>query len=138
MSELKELLRIQASAFPGLTALLGTSPFRWWDGQLVQGSAYPAIVVTIVSNPRNYCLTGRLPTGWSRVEFKIWDTDTLRAGTVENALLNFFDVFNAVGPSNLPSYPVDVVNDRQTVVPDPEPKRFLRMVDTQIFSNDTL
>lgn len=138
MTDLKSLLRTQASAFGGLTALLGTTPFRWWDTTLQQGSAYPAIVVTMVSNPRNYVLMGRLPTGWSRVQFTIWDTDTLRASTVENALLAFFDVFNAVGPANLPSYPVEVVNDRETTVPEPEPKRFLRILDAMIFSNDNL
>lgn len=135
---LEVLLRTQASAFAGLTALLGTVPFRWWDDTLQQGSAYPAIVVQLISNPASYCNLGRLPTSWARYQFSIWDTDAERARQVESQLYDFFDVFNAVGPSNLPAYPVQIVNDRQSVLPNPEPKRFLRIVDAMIFSNDTL
>jgi hypothetical protein len=136
-SSLEAQLLSQASVFAPLQALLGT-PFRWYDNQLQQGSVYPAIVVQLISNPQAYVLTGRLPTSWSRYQFTIWDTDPERARTTENALFDFFDVFNAVGPANLPSYPVEVVNDRQSIVPNPEPKRFTRMVDAMIFSNDTL
>jgi hypothetical protein len=131
-------LRSQASVFPSLLAILGTIPFRWYRDQLQQGSVYPAIVVQLISDPKSYVLTGRMPTSWARVQFTIWDTDPERIPTTESALLDFFDVFNGVGPGNLPSYPVEVVNTRETTVPNPEPKRFTRMLDAMIFSNDTL
>jgi len=137
-TSLEVKLRTQALAFPKLSALLGTTPFRWYDSQLVQGSAYPAIVVQLISSPMNYCNTGRLPTSWARYQFTVWDTDSERARTTESALFDFFDVFNAVGHSGLPDYPVTVVNDRQNIYPDPEPIRFTRSVDAMIFSNNAL
>lgn len=138
MTSLEDMLKAQASVFPELTALLTSTPFPWWDGQLQQGSPYPAVVVQLIDNPQVYALTGRMATSTARVQFTIWDTDSARAREVEQALFQFLDNFNAVGPSNLPSYPVEVAGVRQNVYPRPAPKRFTRQVDAMIFQNQTL
>jgi hypothetical protein len=139
MTTLEAKLLAQASVFPALTALLTASPFPWYDGQLQQGSLYPAVVVEQITNPQVYSLTGRMATSTARVQFTIWDTDPERARAVEQALFQFLDNFNAVGPSNLPAYPVEVVGGpRQNVYATPAPKRFTRQLDAMIFQNQTL
>ena len=135
---LEAKLRAQASAYAPLTALLGSSPFPWYDTQLKQGSTPPAIRVLLVSNPQVYCNVGRLPTSFARVQFQIWDTDPQRGRAVEAALFGFFDTFNAVGPSGLPSYPVEVIDVRGGYYPLAEPPYFLRDVDARIFQNQNL
>ena len=138
MTSLEDKLLAQASAFGPLLTLLTASPFPWYDNQLQQGSPYPAVVVQLISNPQVYALTGRMATSSARVQFTIWDTDPERARSVEQALFQFLDQFNAVGPTNLPSYPAEVVGVRQNVYPQPSPKRFTRQVDAMIFQNQTL
>jgi hypothetical protein len=51
MASLKAKLFTQASANAGLIALLGASPFRWFDQQLPQNAAFPCIVAQQISNP---------------------------------------------------------------------------------------
>jgi hypothetical protein len=138
MTSLEDKLLAQAQVFDPLTSLLVASPFPWYDNQLQQGSPYPAVVVQLISNPQVYVLTGRLATSEARVQFTIWDTDPERARAVEQALFQFLGQFNAVGPSNLPSYPAEVVGVRQNVYPQPTPKRFTRQVDAMIFQNQSL
>jgi hypothetical protein len=138
MTSLEAKLLAQASAFSPLTSLLTAVPFPWYDNQLQQGSPYPAVVVQLISNPQVYALTGRMATSQARVQFTIWDIDPERARQVEQALFQFLDNFNAVGPANLPSYPNEVVGVRQTDYPQPSPKRFTRQIDAMIFQNQTL
>ena len=141
MASLKANLRTAASEYAGLTALLGTSPFRWIDGpRKPQGLVIPAIVVTIVSGSPTYVVTGRLHTGWSRVSFLIWgDTQgSSVALAVEAQLLEFLDQANIIGISGLAQYPNNVVMQRDAIAPQLDPPVYQRIVDAMIFSNDTI
>lgn len=137
-SSLKAKLRANASSYSPLTALLGTSPFRWYDTQLVQGSAFPAVVVFIVSNPPSYVLTNRMTTSWARVQFTVWDNDPESAGLVVAALTNFFDQLNLIGVPNLTQYPNLIIADRDFLYPQTQPPRYQRILDVRIFSNESL
>lgn len=138
MASLEAMLRTQALAFPGLTALLGTNPFRWYDTQLRQGTAFPAVTVQLVSGNETYAFNGRLATGWSRMQFTIWDSDPERARNVEAQLTAFLDVFNGTGIQGLSEYPNSIVMRRQTLFSETQPPLFQRINDAQIFSNSTL
>ena len=137
-STLEVKLRTQASVYAPLTALLGTAPFRWYDTQEVQGSVLPAVTVLQVSGNPLYAAAGRLSTGFSRVQFTIWDTDAERGRAVESALLTFLDQFNGVGISGLVQYPSQVLLQRTGFFAEPSPPRWLRYVDASIFSNNTV
>ncbi len=131
-------LRTQAAAFPGLTTLLGTNPFRWFDTQLPQGADMPAVVVQLVAGSKTYTLAGRLPTGFSRVQFTIWDTDAQRSRDVETQLANFLDVFNGTGIPGLVQYPNSIVLQRQALFAETQPPKYQRINDANIFSNDLI
>ena len=139
MSSLKANLRAQAALFPGLTALLGTAPLRWYDERLNQGSALPAVVVTVVSDPPTYVATGRLRTGWSRVQFLIWGATpgSDSAFAVETQLLLFFDQLNLIGIPGLTQYPNYVVLRRDSMYPQTDPPIYQRIVDAMMFSNSS-
>ena len=142
-ASLEALLLSQASAYSPLASLLATAPANpnapaWYDNQLAQGSAYPAIVVTKISQPQSYALTGRMATAQARVQFVIWDTNPERARVVEQALYQFLDQFNGVGLANLPGYPNEVAGVRQGYSPQPTPPRWTLLIDAMIFWNQTL
>jgi hypothetical protein len=137
-STLETKLRTAALLYPPLTALLGTSPFRWYDAQLREGSLFPAVTVLTISGAATYAFTGRLPTWWSRVQFTIWDTDPERGRSVEVALMNFVDQLNVIGIPGLAQYPCGVVLRRTGFFPEPSPPQYLRYIDTNIFSNELL
>jgi hypothetical protein len=138
----KDRIRAAAIANPTLLGLLGSSPFRWYDQQLYQSSAFPAVVVTQVSNPQTYALVGRLPTSFSRYQFTIWTTNnaagmTARAA-VGSALIDFLETLNLVGIPGLCSYNNQVVGDRDGWYPLPEPGNPQRLIDAMIYANDSL
>lgn len=139
---IKERIRTAAIAFPGFTALLGTNPFRFYDLQLNQGSEFPAIVLTAVSNPQTYALVGRLPTSFSRFQFTIWSTnDALgmqKLAALEALIIEFLETLNLVGIPGLCSYSNQVVNARDGWYPLPSPGNPQRLIDAMIFSNDSL
>ncbi len=139
---LKDRIRAAAIANPTFTGLLGTSPFRWYDQQLNQGSAFPAVVLTQVSNPQMYALVGRFPTSFSRIQFTIWSVNTAAGMTklaaLEAALIEFLETLNLVGIPGLCSYSNQVVAARDGWFPTPEPGNPQRLVDAMIFSNDSL
>ena len=137
-TSLEVKLRTAAAAFSALTALLGTSPFRWYDTQLLQGSAFPAIVVVLIDDAKTYYLGGRMNTSFSRVQFTIWDTDAERGRSVEAALYDFFDVFNACAAPSGRAKPNYVVGARGGMYPQTQPPQFQRIIDAKIFNNDTL
>lgn len=140
MSDLKTKIRTAASANVGLSAALGTSPFRWFDERKPQNAGLPCVVVTIVGKSPTYVITGRLRTGWSRVSFVIWGSTpgSSNAYAVENALLTFLDQLNLIGISGLQQYPCNVVMQRDSLYTQSEPPIYQRIVDAQIFSNDGL
>jgi hypothetical protein len=135
-------LQTAALAYPALTALLGTSPFRWWDTQLPQSSTFPAVVVQMVSNPATYTFGGRLPTSFARMQFTIWGgysaAGSQAADQVRSALYAFLDQFNAEGIPGLLQYPCLVVNDRRGGFTQGDTLLYQRLLDVQIFSNDSI
>ena len=140
MANLKVKLFAAASANAGLQALLGTNPFRWTDIQLPQQSAFPAVTVNIISNPRMYATTGRMQTSITRVQFSIFGAgpDSTNADAVAAALLAFLDGFNAAGMSGLPANSNQVVGDRDAGFVQTAPMTYLRIIDCVIFQNETL
>lgn len=139
---LKDRIRAAAIANASFTALLGTNPFRWYDQQLNQGSQFPAIVVTEVSNAPVYALIGRLPTSSSRIQFTIWSVNTpagmAKLVSLETILLEFLETLNLVGIPGLCSYNNQVVASRDGWFPRPEPGNPQRLIDAMIFANDSL
>lgn len=135
---LKDKLRTAAAANAGLQALLGTSPFRWWNLQLNQNSAYPAIVAQIISDPQNYAFTGMLPTSFTRVQFTLWDTDSERLEALQAALYAFLAGFSGTGITGLVAQPNFVMNSRDGMYAQTQPVRFLRIIDAKVFNNSTV
>src|SRR5665213_1969931 len=121
---LEAKIRSAALAYTPLSSLLGTSPFRFYDTQLVQGTLFPAIAFQEVGGSPTYAFTGRLPTGYSRYQFTIWDTDAERGRAVEAALLSFFDQLNLQGIPGLSLYPCRVVSQKAGMFTDPQPPQF--------------
>lgn len=140
---LEAKIRVAAMSFAPLVALLSNSPsiplfpdFRWYDTTMLQGSAFPAMVVQLVSGGQNYTFNTRLSTSYNRVQFMIWDIDAERARQVEQALYQFMDVFNPAGlRSDLTGAPNFVVLTQQKQFPQSEPPKFMRHNDVQIFDN---
>lgn len=135
---LKAKLFAAASANTELQALLGTSPFRWYDTQLVQSTAFPAVVVFIVSNPPDYVVTGRMSTSWARVQLTVYGTgnDSENASAVVAALKDFLATFNAIGVDNLPVYPNRIVNDRDGGIAQTQPLTYTRTLDVMILNDE--
>jgi len=122
--------------------LLGTNPFRWYDTQLAQGSAFPAVVAQIISSSKTYNVAGRMTNGNSRVQFTIWSTNTGSGMTaranVESALATFLDGLNLIGIPGLLQYPNYIVGARDGWVALPQPGNPLKLIDAMVFSNDSL
>lgn len=137
MPSLESRIRTAAAATPFLAALLGTSPFRFYDTRLNQGTAFPAVVMQLVSSNDQYVWSGRMPTGYSRYQFAIWDTDADRGRQVDAAITAFFTTFNGPGTqAGACWYGSQILNRRSTMFPNPEPPLFQRILDVSIFSND--
>ncbi len=130
------------STDPDFTALLGTNPFRWFDNQLPQGAAFPAVTVQVVSNPQTYALVGRLPTSFSRYQFTLWSVNTslgmTKLAALEAAIIDFLETLNLVGIPGLCSYSNRVVAARDGWFPTPQPGNPQRLIDAMIYANDSL
>lgn len=142
-TSLKARLYTAALLDAGLLALLATgSPavMRWYDQQLPQGATFPAIVVQQISNPRDYATTGRMPTGFTRMQFRVFGTgnDSQGANAVVDALANFLDGFAGSGIAGLAQYSNLIVADRDAGIANTQPLTYQRIVDAMIFSNDNL
>lgn len=140
---LKEKLFAAARANAGLQALLlSGSPaiFGWYDTQLPQGIPFPAVTVQLISNPRVYALTGRLPTSWVRLQLSIYTaTDDSTGGElVVQAILAFLAQFNAIGISPLVVYPNTVVGDRDGGLAQTDPLTFMRILDVMMLNNENV
>src|SRR6266702_4637443 len=133
-------LRNAALAYAPLAALLGNTAqsFRWYETQLVEGSAFPAVVVMLISNARDYAFQRRMATSFSRVQFTIWDTDPTRASQIEETLVEFLDQFNAYGISGLSQNANFVLNSRSTIYPDTQPPNYQRIIDAKLFDNQLI
>lgn len=139
---IKDRIVAAAIATPALTALLGINPFRWYDRQLVQGSAFPAVVAREISAPRVYALAGPLPTAFRRWQFTLWGTNNSAGiaslASLESALDTFWESLNLVGIPGMLGYNNQVVNRLDAFYPIPEPGNPQRLIDVMIFANDNL
>lgn len=134
-------LRTAALAFPGLTGLLGgntSNTFRWYDTGLKQGTTFPSIVLSLVSDPSDYVFTGVLATSFCRVQFEIWDTDPEHAQLVQNQLEAFLLQFNGYGLTNSPANANFILNRMKRTYPDTQPVLWQRITDVRVFNNSTL
>lgn len=139
MTTLEAKLRTAAAADTALTALLGTTPFRWYDTQLNETvNVFPAVVVQLISSSDAYAFNRRLPGGFSRVQFTIWASSGENARSVEAELVCFLNQFNAIGVSNLPQYPNTVLNRRSGLYVETAPPMYQRIVDVSIFDNENV
>ncbi len=146
MTSLEAKIREAALNFMPLAMLLTNTPsiprfpdFRWYDTTVLQGTAFPCMVVQLVSGGQNYSNYQRLSTSFNRVQFMIWDIDAERAREVEQALYSFLDQFNPAGLNpNLTNYPNSVVLTQQKQFPQSEPPKFMRHNDAQIFDNSAV
>jgi hypothetical protein len=142
MTSLKARLFSAAQADAGLAALLyDGQTFHWYDQRLPQPAQFPAVVAAIASNPATYAVTGKLPTSTTRVQFTVYGTgnDSENANAVVTALQNFLAGFwQGVGIQNLPAYSNIIVADRDFGVAETQPLTYLRIVDAQIFWNDSI
>lgn len=135
---LKTRIRTAAAADEGLRYWLGTSPFRWTEGQKPQGMALPCITVLDAGGAPTYVCGGRLKTGSSRWSFTIWGAgpDSRNAVQVERAFKAFLDQLNLTGITGMPRYPNEVVMSKDATYPWTQPPIFQRLVDVRIFAKD--
>jgi len=145
-SSLKAKLFTAAQLDAGLVALLkdGSSPMRWFDVQLPQNwpaghPRFPAIVVQLVSNPKNYVVSGPLPTSFARVQFTIFGTgnDSENANAVASALFSFLTGFCAYGIS-VPAFANYIVGDRDAGIAQTQPLTYQRVIDARIYADDSV
>lgn len=144
-SSIKARLFAQASQDAGLRALLlNGSIFQWADQQLPQNwdiTNHSAVVVFVVSNPKDYIVSGPLATSFSRVQFTIFGhgNDSTNADAVANALFSFIQSFNAGQHGSVnPNFPAPnyVLNDRDSGFVETDPMTYQRIIDIRIFVND--
>lgn len=137
---LKVKLFNAASANAGLQALLGASPFRWYDTQLPQTAAFPAVVVFQVSDPRDYEVRGQMSTSWNRIQFTVYGTgnDSTEASAVVAALLNFLRGFFAYSAGSTATQSANkVVSDRDGGIAQTQPLTYQRFVDVMILNDES-
>jgi hypothetical protein len=142
---LKARIRNAALADVTLLGLLGTvSPasLRWFDTQLLQGAAFPAVVVMVVSNPETTTNQGALPTTFARVQYTIWCDDTSAGATqmvsIINGLYAFFKTLNLIGMEGLTQYPNRVVLERDGLYAQTQPPKLQHTMDVMQFWNNTI
>lgn len=137
---IQEKLFAAAQAYAPLVGFLAGPPFRWYDTQLRQGTTFPAVVVTQVSNPKMYGFQARVTTSWYRMQFDIWaQPDSAATDHVAFALFDFFDQLNLIGVPNLSQYPNLVDNGgRGELEPNLEPPVYKRTCDVRMFNNDAI
>lgn len=132
---LENTILTQAAVYAPLTALLGTPP-RMFEQRLPPGSTFPAVVFFLVASGDTYVINRRLPTGFSRYQFTIYGDLPRDVRGVDDALTCFFNLFNGIGIAGLPQYPNQIVLRRASDVPRPDPPKYTRTLDVQIFSNE--
>jgi hypothetical protein len=140
MDSLIVAIRTAAQAYAPLTALLGAgSAIRINSLQLTQGSAFPAVVLQVISNPKNYAANYRLTTSVARVQHMVFGATPggNNAWSVVQALTTFYDQANFIGIPGLSTYPNRVVNVTETGIAATQPETFQIRFDVMIFYNET-
>lgn len=129
-----------ASIYAPLTTLLGTSPFRCYDLQLVQGSAFPATVIQQVSGPQVYTFAGRLSTLTARMQLTVFGAPPggENARAVIAAWVSFFDQFNADGITGRVLSPNQCLSPVEMGIAETAPETYQIRMDVMIFNNSTI
>lgn len=141
---LKERIRNAALSDATLLALFGTvSPasLRWYDTQLLPGSAFPAMVVQVISDPEMTANAGPLPTSFARVQFTAW-ADQTSAGAealqaIHYAMVQFFATLNLTSAGGLHG-PNRIVGKRDGFYAQTQPAKLLLLIDAMIFWDHTI
>lgn len=142
---LKDKLREQAGAFSPLIAYLGASPtIRWWNMQLRPGATFPAVVVSMVTDPQPYAFPGPLKASFSIVQMTIWDTNPQRLEDVDDALQQFIFAFNGGGlpvspaPHAAPAQGNRIMDRRDGFFATPQQPGYLRIFTTELWNNPSV
>jgi len=142
MASLLVKIRNAASAYAPLTTLLGTTPFRVYDQQLAQGSAFPATNLKMVSGPQVYTFAGRLATNTPRMQHTIFgalgtpsETSGENARAVIAAWISFYDQFNADGITGRVLSPNQCLSPVEMGLPETAPFTYIIVMDVMIFNN---
>lgn len=133
-------LRTAAATDPVLGPLLGTSPFRWYDQQLVQGTAFPAVAAFVVSTIDQYVVNGLLISAQYRVQFNAFDPDPQVSRQVASAIRSFlvtFNAYNSLGNTGA-MQPNRIVNRRDGGIAQTAPLTAMQIMDAMIWNNETL
>ena len=142
-TSLQDRLQAGAQAYAPLTALIGSSPMRWYQNDLQQGSFYPAIVVTRISGQASYAVNRRMKTGFARFQFLIWggmyQSGAAARDAVAAALIDFMDQWSGgSGITGLSQYSNTNVLDREATYRQKDSTVYQRLLDFMIFADDSL
>ena len=139
MDSLIVAIRTAAQAYAPLTALLGVgNAIRMNTLQIIQGGAFPAVALQVISNPSDYTVAYRMSTSTARVQHTVFGTPPggNNAWAVVQALRTFYDQANFIGIPNLSTYPTRIVNVTELGIPETQPQTFLIRLDAMIFYNE--
>jgi hypothetical protein len=139
MDSLIVAIRTAAQAYAPLTALLGSgNAIRMNTLQIIQGGAFPAVALQLISNPSDYIVNARLATSTARVQHTVFGSTPggNNAWAVVQALRTFYDQANFIGIPSLSQYPSRVVNVTELGIPETQPQTFLIRLDVMIFYNE--
>jgi hypothetical protein len=144
-STLEIKIRAAAAGYAPLAALIGSgSPLvlRWYDRQLVQGSAYPAVVALTVTNPPTYTVNARCKTSTALCQYTVWggtgDAGTQAAEAVSAALNLFFDQLDLVGNGRQIQQNNIVIANREAAYVQATTLIYQRVLEVRVFSDNTL
>jgi hypothetical protein len=145
MSPEEKLLTL-ASMNSQLQADLGTSPFRWYDQQLVQGTTisangFPAVRFSRVSTDFYYEMAGRNPMDAIRMQLDVLHPVAETARLVADHIIAFLASVSLAqsnefdSPATVPpQFPTYILNRRETVDPRLQPLVKVVMLDLRLYN----
>ena len=92
MTYLLSKIRTAALAYAGFAPYFGAqtqNAFRWYDQRESQGTKFPAMLQTLISNPREATFLGDMNTTFARVQFEVWSYDPVLNDTIFGVLRQF-------------------------------------------------
>lgn len=92
-ADLTEAIYTRAAANSGLTAVLGSSPFRFFPVQAPQKSTKPYVVWAVISEPRLHAGGGYAGLTRSRVVFDCYASTQAGAVTLDRLVRDAFNAF---------------------------------------------
>lgn len=88
-------MEARAIAVPGLTALIGTAPTRFYPVEAQQGSIMPYVTYQVVSAPRLHVMMADKDVQ-PRIQLDIWAATWASARQVRDQLLVAFDRWSGI------------------------------------------